>query len=229
MITCDHLEKTFLSQANQQTLHWQLESLHITRGERVLITGPSGCGKTTLLNLLAGLLQPDAGAIRIDGVPVDELTPAEADRFRGQRLGLVFQTFQLIPAVSVLDNLLLAARYGRKWTPDEAYQHAEDLLDQVGLRAKAAQSPRRLSIGEQQRVAIARALLNEPPVLLADEPTASLDMDNARRVLELLVQLSAAQQTTLVVVSHQPNLAPFFDRCLPADGWMNAVQEVAHV
>jgi len=229
MITCERVEKTFHAPALQQRICWRLQALQIEKGERVLITGPSGCGKTTLLNLLAGLLRPDAGNIRVDGVQVGDLSIAQADRYRGRHLGLVFQSFQLIPALSVLDNLLLGARYGRKLPPHEARERAETLLAQVGLAERMRVSPGRLSIGEQQRVAIARALINDPPVLLADEPTASLDARNSTIVLDLLLKLCSERQATLVVVSHHPHIADAFDRRVEADGWMRQAEEVSHV
>lgn len=229
MITCERVEKTFHAPAQQQALCWRLDALQVEKGERVLITGPSGCGKTTLLNLLAGLLRPDAGSITVDGVRVDELSIAQADRYRGRHLGLVFQSFQLIPALSVLDNLLLGARYGRKLPPHAARERAEALLAEVGLRERMRLSPGRLSIGEQQRVAIARALINDPPVLLADEPTASLDARNSAIVLDLLFKLCSERQATLVVVSHHAHIADAFDRRIEADGWMRHGEEVSHV
>jgi putative ABC transport system ATP-binding protein len=229
MISCHGLRKEFITPLLESPLQWQLDELEIARGERVLVAGPSGCGKTTLLNLLAGLLMPDAGEITVDGVRVDQLSTSEADRFRGGHLGLIFQSFHLLSPLTVRDNLLLGARYGRKWGGHDAQTRATALLEQVGLRARQSHRPGQLSIGEQQRVAIARALINEPSVLLADEPTASLDAVNAVRVLDLLFDLCAAQGTTLLVVSHDPAIAARFDRRIDAAAWMHVVPEVSHV
>jgi len=229
MIRCDGVEKIFLSHDEQAPLRWHLPQLTVSRGERVLVTGPSGCGKTTLLNLLAGLLRPDAGEIEVDGVRIDQLSTAEADVFRGRHLGLVFQSFQLLSSLTVLENILLAARYGRKWDHGTAYEKAEQLLDEVGLRERRHYYPAVLSIGEQQRVAIARALINEPPLLLADEPTASLDTRNSTIVLDLLFRLSERHGATLVAVSHDTGIIERFARQINAGEWMKNVEEVAHV
>jgi len=204
--------------------------LTVAPGERVIVTGPSGCGKTTLVNLLSGLLRPDAGVIIVDGVRVDQLSTAQADIFRGNHIGLVFQSFQLLRPLSVLDNVLLGARYGRRWRGAEARERAEALLAQVGLADRRSCPAAQLSLGEQQRVAVARALINEPPLLLADEPTASLDARNAEAVLDLLLGLSAHHGATLLVVTHNAALAPHFQRCLDASGWISSdAKEAAYV
>lgn len=230
MIHCYQVEKSFTTRVTGALLRWRLDVLAVARGERVLVTGPSGCGKTTLLNLLAGLLQPDGGTIEVDGVRVDELRISEADRFRGQHIGLIFQSFQLLPPLTVLENVLLGARYGGKWTGREAHTRATALLAQVGLGDRQHHRPAELSLGEQQRVAIARALINEPPVLLADEPTASLDEKNAAQVLDLLFTLCADHGATLLAISHDTRITPRFDRVIDATPWMaRPVEEVSHV
>jgi putative ABC transport system ATP-binding protein len=224
------VRKLFPGPDRSTALQWYLPELSVAAGETVMVTGPSGCGKTTLVNLVAGLLQADAGAVVVEGRNVEEMTTAEADVFRGNHLGLVFQSFQLLRPLTVLENLLLGARYGRRWHGHEARQRAEALLEQVGLTDRSHYRAARLSIGEQQRVAVARALINEPPVVLADEPTASLDTRNSEAVLELLLGLCARQRTTLVVVTHNAGLAPHFQRLVDASGWMTAIgKEAAHV
>lgn len=229
-IECSEVRKVFPTGEVGQSLHWYLPALRVERGEALMITGPSGCGKTTLVNLLSGLLQPDSGAITLEGVRVDRLSTAQADVFRGNYLGLVFQSFQLLRPLTVLDNLLLGARYGRRLHRVEARRRAESLLEQVGLADRRFYRAGRLSIGEQQRVAVARALINQPPVVLADEPTASLDPRQAEVVLELLLGLCREQGATLVVVTHNVGLAPHFGRVLDATGWISGVErEVAHV
>jgi ABC-type lipoprotein export system ATPase subunit len=227
MISCTRVEKSFPDPTSGGRRCWTLNALTIARGERVLVAGPSGCGKTTLLNLLAGLLPPDAGEILVDGVPVQRLTTAEADLFRGEHLGLIFQSFQLLSVLTVRDNLLLAAHYGRKLTVQEAQARADALLETVGLRDRAHQRPTHLSLGEQQRVAIARALMNRPPLLLADEPTASLDAANAEHVLGLLDTLCAEEGTTLLLVSHDPGVRARIPRVVDATGWMRHDPPVA--
>lgn len=227
MVECRDVEKRFATPARPTGGCWRLEELVIAPQERVLVTGPSGCGKTTLLNLVSGLLRPDSGTVTVDGVRVDQLSTSQADVFRGQRVGLIFQSFQLLTPLSVTENLLLGARYGRKWYGAEALRKAEVLLGQVGLGDRRHHRPGELSLGEQQRVAIARALINDPALLLADEPTASLDRRNADAVLELLFGLCAGNGTTLVAVSHDARVAERFDRVVDAGGWMGAVEEAA--
>ena len=229
MISCHGVEKRYRAPFQEELLRWRLDDLAIARGERVLVTGPSGCGKTTLLNLLSGLLQPDAGSIEVNGTRVDLLDTSEADVFRGANLGLIFQSFHLLSSLTVLDNVLLGARFGRKWGGHEARVKSEALLAQVGLSARKKYHPNQLSIGEQ-RVAIARALVNEPLLLLADEPTASLDARNSATVLDLLFQLCQVQGTTLLVVSHDASIASRFTRQIDAAPWMRKAQaEVNYV
>ena len=230
VINCYQVRKSFPARDPDVAVRWYLPELQVTRGETVMVTGPSGCGKTTLVNLLSGLLRPDAGSLTVEGVRVDQLSTAAADLFRGNHLGLIFQSFQLLRPLTVLDNLLLGARYGRRWRGAEARERAEALLEQVGLTNRRFYRAARLSIGEQQRVAVARALINEPPVVLADEPTASLDARNAEAVLDLLLGLCARHGATLLVVTHNLALAPHFRRCLDASEWISsASKEVAHV
>jgi putative ABC transport system ATP-binding protein len=224
------VRKLFPGPDRSTVLQWYLPELSLAAGETVMVSGPSGCGKTTLVNIVSGLLQADAGAVFVEGHNVEEMSTAEADVFRGNHLGLVFQSFQLLRPLTVLDNLLLGARYARRWHGAEARHRAEALLEQVGLTDRRHYRSAQLSIGEQQRVAVARALINEPPVVLADEPTASLDARNAGAVLDLLLGLCAQQGATLVVVSHNTSLAPHFSRMVDASGWMTTLtREAAHV
>ena len=230
MIQCHGVEKRYWAPFQEELLYWRLDELSIARGERVLVTGPSGCGKTTLLNLLAGLLPVDSGSIEVNGTHMEQLSTSDADMFRGANLGLIFQSFHLLPSLTVMENVLLGARFGRKWSGHEAHIKADALLKQVGLQARTHYRSNHLSIGEQQRVAIARALINEPPLLLADEPTASLDARNTLAVLDLLFQLCEAQGTTLLVVSHDVSMASRFSRQIDASPWMRqSATEVNHV
>lgn len=184
-----------------------LDALSLEAGAQHLVLGPSGCGKTTLLHALAGLMLPDAGSIRIDGQDLRVLSNAQRDRFRGRHIGLIFQRLHLISAVSVLRNLALARHFGRK-PPDRA--RALALLDALGLAHRADAMPAELSHGEAQRVAIARALINQPRILLADEPTSSLDDANAREVIQLLRTASEREGATLLVVTHDQRLRDRF-------------------
>lgn len=228
MIECRNLIKEYPLPDSDEMLRWRVADLTIARGERALITGPSGCGKSTLLNILAGLLQVDSGDVTVNGIRVDKLSTAECDIFRGRHIGLIFQSFHLLSSFSVLDNLLLGARFGRKYQGKIALNKAERLLEQVNLSARKSHLTSRLSIGEQQRVAIARALINDPPLLIADEPTASLDAKNAATILELLFQLANEHKATLLMVSHDRTIADRFDREIAADTWMNRSREASN-
>jgi len=172
-----------------------------------LVLGPSGCGKSTLLHLIAGLLQPSRGRILVAGRDLAALRPAERDRFRGQKIGIVLQNLHLIGAISVRDNLRLARSLAG--LPDDR-QRLGQLLDDLGLAALAGRRPAELSQGEAQRVAIARAVINRPALILADEPTSALDDGNCAAVLDLLRRQAQAADATLVVATHDHRLAPHF-------------------
>jgi putative ABC transport system ATP-binding protein len=192
-----------------------LPSWRLVQGRHALVLGRSGSGKTTLLHLIAGLLRPNAGRLRVTGAEMTRLRPVARDRLRGQALGIVFQHLHLIGAVSVLDNLRLARRMAGL-APDDT--HLRGLLAALGLADKAARRPRGLSFGEAQRVAIARALANRPRLLLADEPTAALDDDNCARVAELLLAQAAAAGASLLVATHDRRLAGHFEERLELAG-----------
>jgi ABC-type lipoprotein export system ATPase subunit len=220
MIEFTEVKKLLAAPNPAESRNWRVKALSIAKGERVLISGPSGCGKTTFLNLLAGLLHPETGSITVNAVRVDQLRTSQADVFRGGNIGLIFQSLHLLTPFTVLDNVLLGARFGRKWKHHEALERAKALLGEVGLSERLKARPHRLSLGEQQRVAIARALINEPCVLLADEPTSSLDAANTGKVLDLLFQLCDTHHTTLVMVSHDTSSAERFDRMIDAADWI---------
>jgi len=191
-------------------------SAAIAGGERVAILGPSGSGKSTLLNLISGTDLPDAGTVCVDGVDVTALTELERTLFRRRHVGFVFQFFNLLPTLTVLENLLLPLELTGSLGPD-GEGRARGLLERVGLADRADTFPDRLSGGEQQRIALARALVHRPGLLLADEPTGNLDQDMAESVGELLEELATSQGTTLVVVTHSRELAARMDRTLRVD------------
>ena len=191
--------------------------LEVGRGETVAIVGPSGSGKSTLLNILGALDTPDAGTVRIDGVELSASRPAALAAFRNRSLGFVFQFHQLLPDFTALENVIMPGRIaGRSGVSLET--EGLGLLEQVGLRDRAGDFPQQLSGGERQRVAICRALVLEPPVLLADEPTGNLDATSGARVLELLNDLRQRRATTLVLVTHNPEVASGCGRTLLLDG-----------
>lgn len=180
--------------------------LDVSPGEFVAICGPSGCGKSTLLNMISAIDRPDAGHITVCGHDLANLTHQEADRFRASVVGLVFQLHNLLPNLTALENVqvpLMAA----DMAPADRVERAGELLDRVGLSDRATALPPVLSGGERQRVAIARALANRPQVLLADEPTGALDSRTGGRLFDLLAELQRDERTTLVVVTHDTEVA----------------------
>ncbi len=182
-------------------------SLTVERGEWIAIMGPSGSGKSTLVNILGCLDQPTAGSVRIAGTDVHQLSRKELDRFRAEKIGFIFQQFHLIPYLTAVENIMLA-QYFHSMTDE---QEALRALDQVGLADRAQHLPSQLSGGEQQRVCIARALINQPPILLADEPTGNLDAANQQIVQGHLRALHRAGHT-IVMVTHDPAMAELSDR-----------------
>jgi len=185
----------------------------LARGDLTALLGPSGSGKTTLLNLVSGIDLPDAGEVVVDGVSLTSLGERERTLFRRARIGFVFQFFNLLPTLTVLENLLLPLELvGRKGHAARA--RALGLLDEVGLADRAGSFPDRLSGGERQRVALARALVHDPALVLADEPTGNLDPDTGEVVVDLLDGLVRRHGKTLLVVTHSPSLASRADRVL---------------
>ena len=181
--------------------------LNCEAGNTLLITGDSGRGKTTYLHILAGLLKPKSGEIQIDTTDVLALSEKETDKFRGKNIGVVFQKSYFIAALTILENLEMASwlATGKKNT-----DRAKKLLQQLGIENQGPKLPSQLSIGQQQRVSIARALMNEPKVLLADEPTSSLDDKNAEKVIELLTSLSKEYKAALLIVTHDNRIKEKF-------------------
>jgi putative ABC transport system ATP-binding protein len=183
----------------------------VAAGQHSLILGPSGSGKTTLLHLIAGLLRPSRGSVRVAGQDLGALTPAQLDAWRGKMIGIVLQRLHLIPALTVRDNLRLARTLGRL-PPDPT--RIDTLLADLGLAALAGARPSRLSEGEAQRVAIGRAVVNHPALILADEPTSALDGTNCAAVVALLRAQAEASGATLMIATHDARLQPFFQHRL---------------
>ena len=185
--------------------------LTIEEGEFVSIIGPSGSGKSTLLNMLGALDLPDSGFINVAGY--DLLSNKNLNEFRAQKIGFVFQLHNLIPNLSVVENIEIPM-FTSKLSNDEMRSKALDLLDTVGLRDKASQKPSKLSGGERQRVAIARALANDPSIILADEPTGSLDSKTSTKILKQLIDLHRSNNVTLIIVTHDMSVAKLADRII---------------
>jgi putative ABC transport system ATP-binding protein len=175
----------------------------VRRGEQLALAGESGSGKTTFLNLVSGILDPDQGEIFIDGTDITRLSGRERDIFRGRKIGFVFQTFNLLQGLTALDNLRVALMFGDR-PRHEHDVRARHLLERVGLADHMHKCPAQLSVGQQQRVGIARALVNEPPLVLADEPAAQLDHANAENVVRLLKEICEEGKHTLIAVAHDP-------------------------
>ncbi|MEZ5945028.1 MAG: ABC transporter ATP-binding protein [Planctomycetaceae bacterium] len=177
-------------------------------GEQAALLGQSGGGKTTLLNVISGIATPDSGDIVVDGVNLAKLPEPARDRFRAERIGIVFQTFHLLPAFSAFENVLLGMSFSGK--ADRKY--ARELLGRVGLEHRLNHKPGQLSVGEQQRVSVARALANRPKLMLADEPTASVDMANQNVILDLLRDTCREHDVSLLLVTHSTEIAGLFER-----------------
>jgi len=207
MIELREVSKTVSSGGAPLTILHPLTTT-IPRGQFVAILGPSGSGKSTLLGLIAGLDAPTSGAVLIDGVDITRLDEDRLARLRGEKIGFVFQFFHLIPSLTAYENVVVPMEI--KGIP-EAPRRARALLEEVGLTGRAHHYPSQLSGGEQQRVALARALANDPPIVLADEPTGNLDTANGRHIMELLQNVHRSRGTTLVLVTHDADLAAMAD------------------
>jgi putative ABC transport system ATP-binding protein len=203
MIELRGVSKTVPSGSGTLTILHPLD-LAIESGRVMAITGPSGSGKSTLLGLLAGLDAPSTGSVVLDGVDITALDEDALARLRGLRIGFVFQFFHLLPSLTALENVRVPMEIAGVRDP---LGRARELLAEVGLAERAHHYPSQLSGGEQQRVAIARALANDPPILLADEPTGNLDTTTGRQIIDLLMNINRTRETTLVLVTHDPELA----------------------
>jgi putative ABC transport system ATP-binding protein len=215
MIELRSVSKTVESGGRPLTILHPLD-MTIASGEFVAIVGPSGSGKSTLLGLLAGLDAPSTGQISIDGVDITRLGEDDLARLRGEKIGFVFQFFHLVPSLTAFENIMVPMEIARR---RDAVPRARQLLGEVGLSDRGHHYPSQLSGGEQQRVAIARALANDPPIVLADEPTGNLDSTTGRHIMDLLLDVRRVRRSTLVLVTHDAELAALADsRLVLRDG-----------
>jgi putative ABC transport system ATP-binding protein len=194
--------------------------LDVARGEFLAVIGPSGSGKSTLFNILGGLAAPTSGTVTIDGVDLATLTDSERTELRQRKIGFVFQKYNLLPTLSARDNIGIAQALAGNppRTP-----HFEEIVNELGIESRLDHKPRALSGGEQQRVAIARALVNQPAILLADEPTGNLDTQNSEAVLQILKHLNERTGQTILMITHNPEAAAFADRTVAIrDGVIHA-------
>jgi putative ABC transport system ATP-binding protein len=207
MIELRGVSKTVQSGDQPLTILHPMDLL-VPAGQCLAIIGPSGSGKSTLLGLIAGLDAPSSGQILIDGTDITTLDEDTLARLRGEKIGFVFQFFHLVPSLTALENILVPMEIAKR--PD-ARRRAQTLLDEVGLHDRGHHYPSQLSGGEQQRIAIARAMANDPPLILADEPTGNLDSTNGRHILDLLLQVKRHRGVTLVLVTHDRAIAAIAD------------------
>jgi len=211
MIQLQGIRKSFTAPGGEQLTVLEDIAFHLRPGGSLAIQGPSGSGKSTLLAILAGLERPTAGTVTVAGRRLEALAERELSAFRARTLGFVFQAFHLLPHFSALQNVAIGAEIAGL---PEALARSREALDRVGLTDRAGHLPTQLSGGECQRVAIARAIVARPPVLLCDEPTGSLDPRNADRIFTLIMDLHRDLGTTLVLVTHDPHLAPRMETTL---------------
>ncbi len=214
MIELKSVSKTVTSGSEQLTILHSLD-LHVPSGQFLSVVGPSGSGKSTLLGLIAGLDSPSAGSVLIDGEDITALDEDRLARLRGDKIGFVFQFFHLIPSLTAYENVLVPMELAEASSPAAK---AHQLLDEMGLSDRGHHYPAQLSGGEQQRVAIARALANDPPILLADEPTGNLDSTNGGHIIDLLVGVHRSRKTTIVLATHDAELADQGDVILTLRG-----------
>lgn len=210
VIKVEHVKKIYRTK-KLEYLALKEVSLNVKKGEFVSIMGPSGSGKTTLMNLIGTLDRPTNGKILIDGIDTSSLSEAELSVLRNRKIGFIFQAYNLVPYLSVIGNVVLPLMVDNRDTP-ENIQRGKELLAAVGLGEKLEKRPNELSGGEQQRVAIVRALINNPPIILADEPTGNLDSKTSDAVMEVLIKMARENDTTIVMVTHEQDIANYSER-----------------
>lgn len=219
MLVVENLKKSY-SQNNSQALEiLDVPEFRVDEGEQVVLIGASGGGKTTLLHIIAGITRPTEGRIWIDGIEATAFSEVARDQIRASKLGYIFQTFNLLPGFTALENVILGMTFS-KGKPDS--KRAVELLDRVGLKDRIHHKPGKMSVGEQQRVAVARALANRPRLLLADEPTANVDPQNKQQIVELIRNFCVEEKIALLLVTHAMEVASQFDR-------VDQLEDINHV
>ena len=209
MLEIRNLQKSYNEPSGNQLLILDIPNLDIAEGEQVVLRGESGGGKTTLLHIISGIVSADSGSIRLDGVELTKFSEATRDRVRADKMGYVFQTFNLLPAFTALENVRLGMTFARKKINAE---RGKELLNKVGLSDRMNYLPSQLSVGQQQRVAVARALANKPRLLLADEPTANVDPANQKRIIDLIRDVCRQESVAILLVTHSDEIANRFER-----------------
>ena len=209
MLELHEIRKSYLQPNGETVPILDIPAFQIAAGEQVVLLGPSGCGKTTLLHVIAGITRPDSGRVVLDGVEMTRFSESGRDRVRADKLGYVFQTFNLLPGFTALENVLLGMTFARKKLSRDRARH---LIERVGLAHRMHNKPQAMSVGEQQRVAVARALANRPALLLADEPTANIDPKNQQQIVDLIRETCTEDHVALLMVTHSMEVANQFER-----------------
>ena len=209
MLNITKLKKSYRDPSGESLPILDIPQFSIAAGEQVVLRGESGCGKTTLPHIISGLVPCDSGSIVLDGVELTKFSEAGRDRIRAAKMGYVFQTFNLLPAFTAIENVKIGMKFSRKGV---SHARAKELLEKVGLGSRLNYLPRQLSVGQQQRVAVARALANQPRLLLADEPTANVDPSNQTTIIELIQEVCRAEQVAILIVTHSDEVARKFGR-----------------
>jgi putative ABC transport system ATP-binding protein len=222
MLRLEKIKKSFVQPNGQRVPILDILDFQIQAGEQVVLIGPSGCGKTTLLHTIAGITKPDSGKVILDGVELTRYSEAVRDTIRADKLGYVFQTFNLLPGFSALENVLLGMTFARKKISST---RAKELLERIGLGHRLHNKPNALSVGEQQRVAVARAIVNQPMLLLADEPTANVDTGNQQQIVDLIKESCLKENIALLMVTHAMEVASQFERVVRLQELNRAVGE----
>ncbi|MCU0715203.1 MAG: ABC transporter ATP-binding protein [Pirellula sp.] len=209
MLEITELKKSFAEPSGSRVDILNIPRFQMGSGEQVVLRGESGCGKTTLLHTISGLVRVDSGSIQLDGMELTRFSESARDRIRAAKLGYVFQTFNLLPAFTALENVKLGMTFSRKSVNTG---RAIELLEKVGLKDRLHYLPKQLSVGQQQRVAVARALANKPRLLLADEPTANVDPANQTRIIQLIRDVCTDEGVAILLVTHSDDVARQFSR-----------------
>jgi len=221
MLLLENVKKSFLLPSSERLPILDIPHFSVAAAEQMVIVGRSGCGKSTLLHLIAGIGTVDSGSIKVNGLDIIKLSEEGRDRFRAENIGYVFQTFNLLPGFTALENVILGMSFSRGSADP---QRAKELLNRVGLSHRLNHNPRVMSVGEQQRVAVARALANRPKLLLADEPTANVDPSNQQTIIDLIRSTCQEEEIALVMVTHAMEVANQFQRVEP----LEKINRLAH-
>lgn len=209
MLEIRDLKKSYAEPSGNPLVIIDIPRLDIGAGEQVVLRGESGGGKTTLLHLISGIVTADSGSIKLDGMELNRFSESARDRIRADKMGYVFQTFNLLPGFTALENVRLGMTFARK---KMNLERAKELMNRVGLGDRMNYMPNQLSVGQQQRVAVARALANKPRLLLADEPTANVDPANQNRIIELIQEVCRVDVVAILLVTHSDEISKRFER-----------------